>query len=272
MSANNEAIKARIRKLLNLAKDDGAAEQEADNALRFARKLMLENNVDETDLTVEEKAAVAERVVYGQAPARTVGRSLSAWESHLGSAVCGLFGTLQFYVGPKKHVTDEKGIIKRFSDGKPMWSTELVFYGPDEDARDATELYHEWALTIAAMARMKFNGALRGAGRSYCEGFATSLWEKVQKMRREEVAQIAQGTATNGCTALVVVNAHAVMAAKLRGGKQWLEKEQGIVLRSRGSRSSNREHHGDAYGAGRKDGTSSEFSRGERRKRLGGGQ
>jgi len=43
-------IKEKIRKLLNLAEDDGAMEGEINNALNFARRLMLQHNISEEDI------------------------------------------------------------------------------------------------------------------------------------------------------------------------------------------------------------------------------
>jgi len=258
MSADNDKIKDRVRKLLNLANDAGAFEGEIDNALRFARRLMLEHNITENDLgkplDPHEEAARAE---YAQADAFTHGENLSLWESTLMSAVCRLIGTVSSYrTRDKFQKKTGIGTLSFGPDGQPLDCTRIVFYGPLEDAKDACSLFHEWTHVIASMGRLKFGGCFRGDGRSYCEGFSRGLLEIVTKIKEEERREISYESTGR---ALVLRGSLDLMKAKKMLGKQWLLKSQGIKLRHT-SRQGNR-NNGEAFGAGMADGRKSNFSR-----------
>lgn len=271
MQQDIDKARRQIRALLNLGADDGATQAEAENALRFARRLMLQHNVDEADVTAKdahELEADAERVAYGKDSGYTVGKDLTGWEASLLHAIAALVGTVKSYYRAGQYRRTGAGVIERFPDGNPKLVAEVTFFGPEEDARDAVALFEEWSLTIAALARMKFNGALRGPGRNYAEGFVAGLHERLREMRKQEVAQITSGHVANGCTALVVQNATALMAAKQAKALQWLAG-QGVKLRKGGARSGGA-YDGDARAAGEADGRKASFTR-ERKARLGDG-
>lgn len=256
-----EKARAQIRKLLALGHDDGATEAEAENALRFARRLMLAHHLTEGDVTERdphENAARAERVSYGQAAGWTTGAGMTAWEATLGWAIVDLVGTVGWYKASGLRRTPA-GALLYGNDGNPQRSTRVTFYGPEDDARDAIALYDEWSITVAALARMRFGGALRGEGRSYAEGFTRALREKVGKIDKAEREQITAGR-DNGCTALALVNARALIVAKKQGAENWLRHTQGLKLRKSSSNRGGR-FHGNAYEAGRSDGQRANFSR-----------
>lgn len=258
MSTDNEKIKSRVRKLLNLANDSAAFDGEIQNALRFARRLMVQHNIDESDLgTPRDPHEAAADVDYSQADAFTEGENFSLWEGWLMRAVCELIGTVNSYRTHEKTSRRSAAGTLVFDDaGNPKTGTRLVFYGPMEDARDAASLFEEWSHVIAVMARLKYGGAFRGQGRSYAEGFASSLLNSLRVMREEERKEIAH---VSDSRALVVQSAHALMKAKQDHARKWLEKETGIRLVS-GSRRANRNDSG-AFSQGATDGRNAGFSR-----------
>jgi len=271
-----DKIKNKIKKLLNLAENDGAFDGEVDNALRFARRLMLRHNVTQADLEeakdAHEIAADAEAVDYGRVAAFTLGANLSQWESTLAHSICQLVGTVQFYRESGKFARRTPHGTVDFSKGEPSTATRLQFYGPEEDARDATDLLNEWSHIIVSMARMKYGGAFKGSGREYAEAFTYALYQKVEKIRQEEKTAIANeqkllaAGETTRCTALMVRNAGALMLAKKNKGTDWLAKECGIKL-SKSSRSSGSTiYDGDARAAGRADGNKADFSHARKKK------
>lgn len=301
MSVENDKIREKIRKLLALANDEGAMKGEIDNALRFARMLMQQHNLteeqiraDERPKTAHEAAAVAEATEYVQSTHAGQGSRLTAWEDTLARAVCSLIGTVQRYAGVtlSERRTPEGVLIFNPHTGQPVRAAGIVFYGPAEDVEAAKAMMHEWSLTIVAMARMKYGGALRGSGRSYCEGFAGELLVKVAKLLRTEretveslddggrldMHRLASGTTEQKAivlaerpAALALANASLVAAAKLERGSRWLEDVAGVKLVSRG-RGSGGSHDPSAYGAGRRDGAKASDSLGySRRPKLGGG-
>lgn len=264
-----DKIKDKIKKLLNLAENDGAFDGEVDNALRFARRLMLRHNVTQEEAKdAHEVAADAEAVDYGRVSAFTLGPNLSQWESTLAHSICQLIGTVQFYRESGKFARRTAHGTIDYSKGEPSTAARLQFYGPEEDARDATELLEEWSHIIVSMARMKYGGAFKGSGREYAESFAYALYQKVEKIRQEEKTAIAneQKLLAAGETALMVRNAGALMLAKKNKASDWLAKECGIKL-SKSSRSSGSTiYDGDARAAGRADGNKADFSHSRKKK------
>lgn len=282
METNNDRILGKIRALLNLGSDDAATEAEAANAMRFARRLMLKHNVEQSDLEeakdVHESAADAERVEYGRVQAETQTTGITNWESTLTWAICKVIGTVSWYVGGKVLRRDKHGVVEIDSDnGKPKTRSTVMFFGPAEDCRDAQSMLQEWSVTVMAMARLRFGTALRGPGRAYCEGFCDELYRNVLTALREEQAlieaqkaQLALPAGATRSTALMVTNATQLMTLKKEKGAEWLEKVAGVKLRNGGSASRGGSYHGDAYGAGREDGSKANISH-SRTKKLGGG-
>ena len=242
-------IKDRIRKLLNLAGDDAATDAEVESAMRHARRLMLEHSLTEDEvrtvnegktLSPDDIAAATEyaaRCVFGE------GSRFSFWEDELAGTLCMLMGSVSVYKDPRGG------------------TTTLHFYGPAVETAEAAAMFDEWRETIAALARLKYGGALRGPGRSYAIGFVRALWDKVQTILTNETTKL--GT---GCTALMLTNQLAVAEARKRHAKTWLAKAEGVkTQRGRSKRST---YDPAAYNAGAADGVRAKFGR-NTQKRLG---
>lgn len=279
---NLDDIKRKLRGILAKAEEgSGTTDAEAQAALDFARRLMLRHQLTDADLGQDRKrtpSEIAADTEYGTVDAFTTGGKLSKWEWGVACAINGLIGTTQTYrTGPAER-RSESGNLEFDATGQTKKAVKLVFYGPAEDCRDARVLFDEWVVLIAALARMKFGGALRGSGRSYAEGFAAALLDKVHQMRKRERALLEAGgnakismadaalVAANevedgsDCTALVVAAGTEIMLAKKEQGSAWLTKEKGIELR-KSSGGSGGEHDHSAFAAGEHDGQSADFSR-----------
>lgn len=94
-------IKERIRKLLNLAADDGAAEGEIDNALRAARRLMLQHQIGEDDVAAApEQLKTPEQIAadtsYGTAKSWGAPGRAPAWIGQLAMAVAAIWMSRRF--------------------------------------------------------------------------------------------------------------------------------------------------------------------------------
>lgn len=261
-----ERVKEKIRKLLNLGNDAGAFEGEIDNALRFARRLMLQHNLTEADLAKprdpHEAAADTE---YGVTDAYSSTNHLCKWEQSLVWAVCGLMGTVQWYRASGE--TTKKtaaGTIHYGKHGRPIKAQRFTFYGPAEDTRDARELFEEWAHIIIAMARMKHGGAFKGDGRNYAEGFALGLREKVDELHRQERREIA--AAPESSTALVLVGQHEIMKARKDRAAEWLKDVKGIFLVTGRGRGFSGSFNGEAFAGGKADGKKAAFQHARRKK------
>jgi hypothetical protein len=263
--SNLETVKSRIRKLLNLAGDDAAADGEIDNALAAARRLMLEHSINEADVkTAEEAYAALDRfdassIEYGTTSVDATKRALSAWESTLTHVITGLVGTVKCYTN-RSHKTAH-GTVRLDRNGRGFAQSTIVFYGPAEDARDAAELFREWSETILALGVLKHGGSHRGAGRSYCGGFAAGMLAKVTTTLRAERADVDRlHAATDTSTALVVLqNALEIQSQKRDAAAKWLRAEKGIHLSSRGGSRSG--YSAGGYSAGFADGQRSNPTR-----------
>lgn len=275
MSADISKIKDRIRKLLNLAADDGAAEGEIDNALRAARRLMLDHQLSEDDVTQPEEDwrtpdEIAADTEYGTAKSWGDAASAPTWKGTLASAVAKFVGTVQVYRDNTQQCRLPSGIV-RF-DGRSV--TGWVFYGPADDCQFAVELHAELMLTCAASAKLKYGGGLvSGAGRDYCDGFAAGLYEKMQDAEKaieheRAVNLVAPASDQKACTALAVVRATDIIEAKRDYAKDWLKKEKGISLGKASRRGRSIRDRG-AYSAGRSDGRSQSMTRTHTRKICG---
>lgn len=273
---NLDKARRQIQALLRLGADAGATDAETENALRFARRLMLKHNVSAEDLEEakdpHEAAADVESVEYGTVHVRTVGSSQTKWELVLRWAIAELIGTVKFYsAGRVERRTDSGTLEFNAISGKPMVTHDTVFYGPAEDCRDAKEMIEEWTLTVMGLARMKFGGALRGDGRSYCEGFCDALLAKVRKIKAEEKALIAAPEQGTRSTALMVTNANQLMELKLKRADVFLEKTCHVKLSKGHSSGRGGAHNHDAYGAGQSDGRSANFDHSRTKKLKDGG-
>ena len=267
-----DRIKKTISDLLNLADNDAAFDQEADNALRFARKLMMRHGIEQCDLEEKRDAHSVEAaadVEYGLKHCYSEANSLSQWEQTLLTTICHLIGTLRWYYDSKRVKKTRAGTVAFDDDGKQQRGARITFYGPAEDGETALDLFDEWRQVVIAMARLKYGGVFRGEGRSYCEGFVRELWQKVRKIGDEEykASRSLDGPAAERSNALMVINSTAIQLAKKAKGKEWLEKEKGVKLRAGSGRTFGK-HHGNAYAEGKTDGKKANLSH-ARRKRLG---
>ena len=82
-AGNVERVKDTIRKLLNLAANDAATEGEVNNAIRFARKLMLEHQLSDDDCKAGDESD-EERIARAECQRGSVNSQsakCSGWES-----------------------------------------------------------------------------------------------------------------------------------------------------------------------------------------------
>jgi hypothetical protein len=272
VAVNIEKARRQIRALLELGRDDGATEAEAENALRFARRLMLAHSVEESDLAPVDGHERAADEEYAQTDALLDSDKGARWEGHLAQVIARLVGSVHVYAGHGVQARTAGGALLFDGMGRTRTVKRYVFYGPKSDTETARDLFGEWRVTIAALARMHYGGVYRGPGRSYAEGFARGLDDKLRKaeveerdlLRAHEADALTSGSDRN--TALVLVRALPALRAKREKASTWLRNECGIRLgRSGGGRGGR--HHGDAHGHGRRDGAAANLS-GSSQRRL----
>lgn len=229
--ASLEKVKDRIRKLLNLASNDAAADGEIDNALRFAQKLMADHHLSEDDIgpdgeCPEFDASIAEMKRQGVG----VGRKVSFWERKLCNFVERFVGGVRVYLDQQLVYSRTHLGFVRLDNAKPMLGQTYYWYGPEEDVQLAAQLFDELRATIIAMARLKWGSVFRGDGASYAEGFVVGLWSKLEASEADTRA-IAY---SSGVRALAVMNARElIIKSKQTAADKFLEKTIGVKLQSR---------------------------------------
>lgn len=245
--ADIERIKDRIRKLFRVAEDDAASQGEIDNAMRAAQALLYAHQLDEAELMKDDTSAQREARMnrYG---VLTVSTYRTLWEITLAHFLCDLFGTIQWYFerGPKVKMTPA-GLVKTKKNGKPEFGMRFYFYGLDEDAKLASEMFEELGLLIMTSAKLRTgDSALRKDGKSYATGFVDGMKSRIEKVQIE-MKKDSTGTA-------LVVQQFGLQCRK--EGVSWLAKEKGVVLRTGSPFKSRGRTRKDGYEKGFADGKS----------------
>ncbi len=252
MAADQDRIKQRVKKLLNLGGDGSAFEGEIENAMRLAAQLMDEHHLTEEDLSDTDVGSQGPEM--GTATAFGGGRNRATWECILAHAICDSVGGIKYYIDTAVRRDRKTGILVK-KNGQAQMAGSFVFYGIAEDVALATDLFDEFRQTIATMGDLKWGGVYRGQGRSYCEGFSSALHAR-EKTRQRRERQAA-------CTAIVV--------RKADEATKWLSEAKGIKVRKSSGGGRGGQHFGDAYSDGRSDGSRANLS-GQRRGKLPGGR
>lgn len=253
MNARDRAVD-RVRKLLNLAEGDGAADGEIRNAMKAASDLIAEYQIEQIELEAAKETAEATNYAKDFA---SFGTSRGApWMGTLAIAVARAVGSVQVYAS--------HGRVKKGAFGREEVESGVVFYGPDSDVILAKEVFAEWLLVIATISVGRYGGSFRGEGREYAIGFAASLYEIAKGLYKPKAED-----ALPGPTSTAIVPVEAALAKKREEASSWLRSE-GVKLGSSGKSYSVRSGSG-AYSQGRADGRSSGFGV-SRTKSLGGGK
>lgn len=228
---NESEIKDRIRKLLNVAKDDAATEGEIDNALRFAQAMMERHHLDEFDLAEEPEdqwkaveAAVKDRVFV------SIGKAFHAWENHLAVFCSEFVGGVGVYrdCDKSKLARNHRGIAMLNEQEEPYKAVRFCFYGIAEDAMMAAELFHELWLTIRSMSRLRWGTIYTKDGGYYAQGFVSGLHGKL-KINQAEQKKIVQSS--NDSRALILIARRTdLVERKKKAATEWLETT-GIKLK-----------------------------------------
>lgn len=215
----------RIRKMLALANDLAASENERETALRMAYNLLAKYNLDLADIhdkTREEPRINNANVCFGMPWVRRVSRSIAE-----------LF-FCRHYVGEKIN------------------STQIThhFVGKESNAITAAVMADWITKSILKECRARFKYNLSADSRSFASGAAERLWERIQEMRKE-----AEQENRGDGKSLVLASVYRTEAD---ANAQFLA-ETGIQLKSLKARSTS--YSASAYGAGREFGNSINLNR-----------
>ena len=242
MNDRTETIKARIRKLLNLAGDDAAAAGEIANAMAAAQRLMDAHHLGTDDVGDEPKPHQAASM--DDMDDRTIKmkqKALARWEGWLAVVICEMAGTVQCY---RRRIGEPTKGASIFGRNECREVAAMVFYGPAEDVIVAAGLFVDLRTTVATMSVGQYGSPYKGDGREYAEGFVAGIGSKTRAAATERTAE------TSGAIVKVHDDAKAV-------AKKWLQKTHGFKLRKGRSSGGATHYNRSARDTGHADGASS---------------
>ncbi len=252
---NLDAIKARLKGLLAIAKDDAASENEIQSALRIAARMMESHHLSEEDLQESEQDQFAEarNAERGRANAY-VGRKVCAWEGFLAAFVRDFVGGIGVY---KDHTVGRTPAGLVMNGGEPLGT--ITFYGILEDCQLATEVYNELRIVITAMASLRYGRVQKGDGAAYSEGFVAGL----QANRKTDAAKLLTHNTSTGM--ILAKRRNELVRLKTDLATDWLKTETKVKL-SAGRRGGSTSGSYEARLTGLQDGQKYEVTKATTRK------
>lgn len=245
-------IKDTIRKLLAVANNSGATEGEIDNALRFAKQMMVLHHLSEDDLVLDQhNHAQAARKEYADVRSYSFGKKQTSWENSLAGFVMKFFGSVGCFTSPDETKKTKNNTIDFDPKGNTQTRCAFVFYGLEEEVYLANEMFESLAMTIYVLARVKYGTVLKKDGREYADGFVFGLFQKL----KEAENQIRLDQAT---TALIV-RSDENASLKLKEAKNWLSERKNIRLSKKSKSFNKTTRNANAFQDGKEDGKNTEL-------------
>lgn len=254
------SITDKLAKLLRLSQDEAATDGEIANALNLAARLMAKHQLTRDDIDLNATDPIA-RVRLGRHFAFSKSSKITSWEGQLAMFVTQFISSVSCYVG-RAEMVKYKGIAMLDSNGSPRTAVPVCFYGSDDDAESAVEMFAELRDAIATMAIVRWGGWARGDGGAYAEGFVSGLKTKIHD------AQAALLTSDQQTHALTL-QSNKLAIAIVDKAKDWLATEHKIKLGKRSGSSGSRSGSSAARREGRQDGANYNATRPTTRPKLG---
>lgn len=256
----------KVRKLLNIAGDDGAAQGEIEAAMLQVQRLMEKHHISEEDLAKEPDVMYRD---IENAPMNevfcVVGKKMAMWEKQLGGFVSELVGCGAYMSLSKSNVVRKFGIVQCDDNGQVKIGQAMVFYGIAEDTALAEIIYNELRMLIYTMARSLYGNPYGGAGASYGEGFINGLFSKRKKAIEEEKVRAITDQSSTGL--ILIERRNDLVQRKTDLAKKWIEKKFGKKLRHRKTGDGARDFDHTASARGFADGRDTDVDA-TRRKKL----
>lgn len=165
--ADIDKIAERIKKLLAIANNAGATEEERDTALKMAQHIMTKYNLDESDLPQEkqEPRTIEEMMMSGD-----------TWVRDVGASVSRLFFCKYFF---KRTGTAGRDNHK--------------FVGKTSNVVTSLYMFEYLVKNLKKEASKNYGSVTSPEGRSFCVGAAAAIRSRVTKMLAEEKSEAAPG-------------------------------------------------------------------------------
>lgn len=242
------SIKDKLAKLLRLSQDNAATDGEIANALNLAAQLMAKHQLTRDDIDLGATDPIA-RVRMGRHFAFSKSSKITSWEGQLAMFVTEFINSVSCYVG-RAEMVKFKGIVMLDPEtGEPRTAVPVCFYGSDDDAESAVEMFAELRDAIVTMALVRWGGWARGDGGAYAEGFVSGLKSKIKDAH---AALLNSDQQTHALT----LQSNKLALAIVDKAKDWLATEHRIKLGKRSRSSGSRSGSDSARREGRQDGAS----------------
>jgi len=243
---NDNKIREKLAKMLTLAGDNTASQGEIDNALAMATQMMVKYNLTRDDIDMSQDDPI-KNIKYSSNTAFTLSGKVYVWELSLAHFISDFMGTVNHYINSGRYNKRPNGLQEFDSNGNPVATRMITFYGAEDDCEIAVSLYHELQKAIQMAAVVRYGKWAKGDGGVYCEGFVQGLVDsnvnEIQKLKDCDAQ-------TN---ALILVSEQTQLAIR-SGATSWLAKSKGIKLRKTQG-SSGASGSGNARREGRNDGS-----------------
>lgn len=170
MEDRRERVMNQIRKLLAYkGQDHATGQEEIENALNTARRLMDKWNIEEAEAlntgSMDEPGnAMGQHDAYFR-------KKLNPWMCTLAWTPCHICD-VRFYV-------DDQGPRGQF----------IMFYGLVRDVAVAVDLYKELLATTRLMCKIRYGEARPKEYQSYCKGFTDILFSRSLEMKKASVVE-----------------------------------------------------------------------------------
>lgn len=187
---DKQKIIDKIEKLMRKTREAGASEAESETAIRAARKLMDEYNVELAEVMAAADSAAKDPLSVDNVVEQVCRENNTAvtFERLLMWVVC-FVCDCKWY----KQKEIKSGPFKR--------KRQLVLYGFERDVVAARALWIELSITVKAMARAHLGKGWSSKHLQYANGFAYGLYDKAKAMKDERERKPVE---TSDCTALIV--------------------------------------------------------------------
>lgn len=234
----DQKIIDRIQKLLSLARDGGATEGEADNAMKIAERIMLDNNLSMAQIEMNGGAATEKRLKE-----QTKGKANYRWQRWIMAAIAEAnFCHLLVLTGRRRNRHGSREISLGY---------EII--GRQSNVAGAYHMY-DYLLATCARLRAEYEmrpGRTKEDGALFVEGLANRLAERVidrhqellakqkaeaEAQRREAAARASHPGAAPSGTALVVVMADYAQSEADANRELEMGLEPGTLARQRAER------------------------------------
>lgn len=210
-----DAVLARVRKLLALAGDSAASEQEAANAAAAAQRLLTRHQIDVAMLDVEGDSS-PEFINVDVRPVDTTKRTV-AWRWTLSEGICKLNGCRSYWHGNRDVTTQAV-------------SNELRIVGKPSRVTAVRYMYGYLAPEVERLGAAAALGKGRSYGHAWRMGCVNRLIERLNESARESAKAAKQEALGAGTSLARIESALARSADEGREVDHWNTKH--MKLRS----------------------------------------